>query len=70
VYDLIYNPADTTLLRWAREAGAETIGGLEMLVNQACLQFEWWTGIPAPVATIANAARDFVARAQTQQRQS
>ena len=70
VYDLIYNPAETTLLRWARQAGAETIGGIEMLVNQACLQFEWWTGTPAPVTTIANAARAFVARAQTQQRPS
>jgi len=66
VYDLIYNPEETTLLRWAREGGAETIGGLEMLVSQACLQFEWWTGTRAPVTTIANAARDFVARAQKQ----
>ena len=31
----IYNPRETTLLAWAREAGAETIGGLEMLVGQA-----------------------------------
>jgi shikimate 5-dehydrogenase len=66
VYDLIYNPEETTMLRWAREAGAETIGGLEMLVSQACLQFEWWTGTQAPVTTIANAARAFVARAQKQ----
>ena len=66
VYDLIYNPAETTLLKWAREAGAETIGGLEMLVGQACHQFRWWTGIEAPVTTIADAARAFVARAQRQ----
>jgi shikimate dehydrogenase len=44
VYDLIYNPADTRLLREAREAGCETLGGLEMLVAQARLQFELWTG--------------------------
>ena len=44
VYDLIYNPADTRLLREARAAGCETLGGLEMLVAQAGLQFELWTG--------------------------
>ena len=44
VYDLIYNPAETLLLREAREAGCETLGGFEMLVAQAGLQFELWTG--------------------------
>ena len=34
----------------ARAAGVDTIGGLEMLVGQACLQFEWWTGHDAPTA--------------------
>jgi shikimate 5-dehydrogenase len=61
VYDLIYNPAETTLLRRAREAGAATIGGLEMLVGQACLQFEWWTGRRADPAVMMTAARAFVA---------
>jgi 3-dehydroquinate dehydratase/shikimate dehydrogenase len=60
VYDLVYNPAETTLLRWAREAGAETIGGLDMLIHQACLQFLWWTGREAPAGVIARAARAFV----------
>ena len=44
VYDLIYNPAETLLLREAQEAGCETLGGLEMLVAQAGLQFGLWTG--------------------------
>jgi 3-dehydroquinate dehydratase/shikimate dehydrogenase len=44
VYDLIYNPRDTRLLREARHLGCETLGGLEMLVAQAGLQFERWTG--------------------------
>lgn len=44
VYDLIYNPRETLLLREAQEAGCETLGGLEMLVAQAGLQFELWTG--------------------------
>jgi shikimate 5-dehydrogenase len=44
VYDLIYNPQETRLLREARAAGCETLGGLEMLLAQAKLQFELWTG--------------------------
>jgi 3-dehydroquinate dehydratase/shikimate dehydrogenase len=49
VYDLVYNPRDTRLLREARAAGCETLDGLAMLVAQAELQFEIWTGHrPAP----------------------
>jgi 3-dehydroquinate dehydratase/shikimate dehydrogenase len=62
VYDLIYNPADTALLVGARAAGADAIGGLEMLIGQACRQFEWWTGQAAPAAEVAAAAAAFVQR--------
>lgn len=44
VYDLVYNPRETKLLSEAREAGCQTLGGLEMLVAQARIQFELWTG--------------------------
>lgn len=43
VYDLIYRPAETRLMREARAAGCETIGGEPMLRAQARKQFEWWT---------------------------
>lgn len=45
VYDLVYNPTSTKLLRDAASAGCQTIGGLEMLVAQAEAQFHRWTGM-------------------------
>jgi 3-dehydroquinate dehydratase / shikimate dehydrogenase len=44
VYDLVYNPMETRLLREAAVAGCDTIGGLDMLVAQAEDQSEWWIG--------------------------
>ncbi|HYK21222.1 MAG TPA: shikimate dehydrogenase [Pyrinomonadaceae bacterium] len=44
VYDLVYNPSETCLMREARAAGCDTLGGLEMLKAQARIQFELWTG--------------------------
>jgi len=61
VYDLVYNPAETALLRQARAAGARTIGGLDMLVDQACRQFEHWTSRTAPRGVMYRAAEDFIA---------
>jgi len=48
VYDLVYNPPETALLRAAKAAGLYTTNGLGMLVEQAALSFERWTGQPAP----------------------
>jgi 3-dehydroquinate dehydratase/shikimate dehydrogenase len=56
VYDLVYNPARTRLIREAEAAGCRTIGGLDMLVAQAALQFEWWTGREAPAGLMHEAA--------------
>ena len=55
VYDLIYNPPATRLLREAAAMGCQTIGGLDMLVAQAREQFQWWTGT-APRAGVMRAA--------------
>jgi shikimate dehydrogenase len=49
VYDVIYNPIKTRLLREAEVAGAEIVGGLDMLVWQGALAFEMWTSHKAPV---------------------
>ena len=56
VYDLVYNPTETRLLREARAAGCRTIGGLPMLIAQAALQAEWWNGRAAPVAAMRETA--------------
>jgi 3-dehydroquinate dehydratase/shikimate dehydrogenase len=48
VFDTVYNPPGTRLLRQAEAAGARTVGGIEMFVRQAAAQFEAWTGLPAP----------------------
>ncbi len=44
VYDIIYNPFETKLLKEARKRGATTLNGLGMLVHQAILAYEIWTG--------------------------
>jgi 3-dehydroquinate dehydratase / shikimate dehydrogenase len=48
MFDTIYNPVQTRLLREARTAGCVTIGGAEMFVRQAAAQFKLWTGVDAP----------------------
>jgi len=44
VYDLVYNPLETALIKEARRAGVPAIGGLDMLLAQGARQFEIWTG--------------------------
>jgi len=64
VFDMIYDPAETSLMRLAKARGAELIPGIEMFVHQAARQFEIWTGKPAPwdemlrVVTMALQERD------------
>jgi 3-dehydroquinate dehydratase/shikimate dehydrogenase len=50
VFDMVYNPLETPLLKLARERGIPVITGLEMFVQQGARQFEIWTGKPAPEA--------------------
>jgi shikimate 5-dehydrogenase len=56
VYDLVYNPRPTRLLRDAAAQGARTIDGLSMLVEQARRQFAWWTGTLPPADVMRDAA--------------
>lgn len=56
VYDLVYNPAETQLLRDAADAGCQTLGGLDMLVAQAEAQCRVWTGEAPPDGVMRAAA--------------
>jgi shikimate dehydrogenase len=56
VYDLVYNPMRTPLLREAEVAGANTLGGISMLVYQGAASFELWLERPAPVPVMMDAA--------------
>lgn len=58
VFDMVYNPLETLLLRRAREQGKTVIAGLEMFLEQAARQFEIWTGQNAPRAAMEKAARE------------
>ena len=56
VYDLVYNPLETALMREACAAGCEVLGGLEMLIAQANEQFRLWTGRDAGEEVMRTAA--------------
>lgn len=58
VFDLVYNPLETTLIKRAREQGKKVIPGLKMFIEQAVRQFEIWTGESAPRAAMETAALD------------
>ncbi|HEV2730140.1 MAG TPA: shikimate dehydrogenase, partial [Terriglobales bacterium] len=48
VFDMIYDPVETRLMKYGKARGAQVIPGIEMFVHQAARQFEIWTGKPAP----------------------
>lgn len=57
VYDMVYRPSLTKLMRQAEAAGGQVIGGLGMLVRQGATAFTLWTGVEAPVGVMFEAAQ-------------
>lgn len=62
VMDIVYNPLQTRLLTMAAASGCTTIDGAAMFIHQGAQQFELWTGKPAPVAVMAEAVRNMLAK--------
>ena len=62
VFDMIYHPLKTRLLREAEEVGAKTINGLSMLIHQGAASFKIWTGVEAPVDVMMKAAEEEIRR--------
>jgi shikimate dehydrogenase len=60
-YDLVYDPFDTPFVVAARERGAGAHHGLGMLVAQAAVSYQLWTGRVAPMEVLAEVAADAVA---------
>ncbi len=58
VYDLVYNPLETAFMRLARADGLAASNGLGMLIEQAALAFEIWTGHTAPRRAMQQAAQE------------
>ena len=62
VFDLVYNPLETELIRRARAQGKQVVPGFKMFIEQAVRQFEIWTGETAPRAAMEAAALDALRR--------
>jgi len=58
VFDMVYNPAETALVKRAREQGRTVVPGIDMFIEQAVQQFEIWTGDSAPRAVMQKAAME------------
>jgi 3-dehydroquinate dehydratase/shikimate dehydrogenase len=67
VFDMVYNPLETLLLRKAKSQGAECVNGLEMFIEQAVRQFEIFTGDTAPRAVMERAALEALTQMHDQQ---
>jgi len=52
VFDIVYNPRETRLITEAREKGCAVVYGYKMLLHQAALQFELFSGLEAPIAVM------------------
>jgi 3-dehydroquinate dehydratase/shikimate dehydrogenase len=68
VFDMVYNPLETTLIRRAREQGKQIVPGLKMFIEQAVRQFELWTGETAPRSAMETAALDALENKYSEQR--
>ena len=64
VFDTIYNPERTLLIKEARDRGCRTVTGVEMFIRQAGRQFELFTGKPAPLDVMRATLRRAISAAR------
>lgn len=64
VFDTVYNPEQTLLIKQARQAGCTAITGVDMFVGQAAVQFKLFTGHEAPLETMRNVVRKAISAAR------
>ena len=62
VFDAVYNPNETVLLKEALKAGAKPVYGIKMLLYQGAESFKIWTGQDAPIDVMENALNEFLGR--------
>ena len=62
VFDAVYNPENTLLIKSAREKGCKTVTGVEMFVGQACYQFKLFTGQKASASKMRNLVKEAIVR--------
>jgi shikimate dehydrogenase len=58
VFDLVYTPLETKLLKQVKQAGGCAIAGLDMLVRQGAVSFEMWTGVEPPIDVMRAACEE------------
>jgi shikimate dehydrogenase len=64
VMDIVYNPLETRLLKAARQRGCQIQDGVAMFVHQGAMQFELWTGRPAPLALMRDTVLERLKQAE------
>ena len=64
VFDMVYNPLETMLIKRAISQGKEVVLGLQMFLEQAACQFEIWTGETAPRSVMEKAALEALLQQQ------
>jgi shikimate dehydrogenase len=57
---VVFNPPDTRFLHEARHRGCTTLDGLGMLVNQAAIGFQWWTGVAPDAALMRESLEEYL----------
>ncbi len=62
-FDMVYRPHRTRFIRDAETAGCRVVHGIDMLINQAVLQFEKWTGVPCPREAMRDAVTPVLSKA-------